>query len=156
MYSVYLGAAIDLATELKPFDVMTDIVTKSHKLGGSVIFRPDLAYKNAHKAHDLSIPYLMNVNNFALDAATVAIFYISPKVYSQGAAMEISRRLQQQKPTLIVAEKVGLYMKGLALNGYGKIYPDFLELEKNLEFDVKSLIEKYNLQNRRTCLDGKR
>lgn len=142
MYSVYLGAAIDLATELSPFDVMTDIVTKCYKLKGCAIFRPDLAYKNAHQLEDTSISYIVDVNNFALDNATLAVFYVSPKVYSQGVAMEIARRLEAGKPTLIVAEKVGLYMRGLVLGGAGKVYPDFLSLEKALDHDAKELIER--------------
>jgi hypothetical protein len=139
MYSVYLGAAIDLASSLNAFDEMSKILMASETFKTSLIFRPDTAWNNARNIDDKSIDYLMNVNNFALTQADLGIFYISPNVYSQGVAMEVELRLKNNQPTYIIAEKTGLYLKGLLSKvRAGRLYKDIEEFQKNFEDDWKT------------------
>lgn len=134
--SYYLGAAIDLSSDLNPFEVMTEKITAFDPR--CVIFRPDSAYRNAHKTADSNASYLKGVNDYALLNADVAIFYISSKVFSMGAALEIQERAKQHeylsesftysrpekyncneidrgagsiKRTLVITDKAGLYLK---------------------------------------------
>lgn len=120
--SYYLGAAIDLSSDLNPFDVMSSKVIELDP--ECVIFRPDKAYNNAHKASVQNAFYLKSVNDHALLEADTAIFYISSKIFSMGAALEIQARAQmherclleeiehdQGKKTIVITDKAGLYLK---------------------------------------------
>lgn len=114
MSSVYLGAAIDLASNLNAFQAMTDILLESDSFKESLIFRPDTAWANARniKENEVGINYLMRVNDFALLNADLAIFFISKNVFSAGVAHEIEKRLSVPRTTYIIAEKLGFYTMG--------------------------------------------
>lgn len=136
MYSVYLGAAIDLASDLNAFEEMSKILIESKLFNKSLIFRPDRAWNNTANITGSSIKYLMDVNNFALTQADLGVFYVSPNVFSQGVAMEIELRLRNKQPTYIIAEKTGLYLKGLLLDVLGgRLYKDFDEFKAKFESD---------------------
>lgn len=135
MKTVYIGAAIDLAQDLNPFDAMSKILIESKSMHDCLIFRPDTAWNNARAMNESGIEYLMSVNNWALDNADLAVFSISSKVYSQGVAMEVARRLESGRPTAIIADKMGLYLKGLILNNPKCLVYDSLEDFKS-SFDV--------------------
>lgn len=143
MYSVYLGAAIDLASNLNAFDEMSKILCASETFKSSLLFRPDTAWNNARNIDNRAIPYLMGVNNHALQNADLGVFYISTNVFSQGVAMEIELRLNNNQPTYIIADKTGLYLKGLVhFSSYGRIYKDLEEFaeifEENWQTDWSS------------------
>lgn len=117
MSSYYLGAAIDLSTE-NPFDIMSEKVRQMDP--ACIIFRPDRAYNNAAYASVDSANYLKKVNDFALLSADIAIFYISSKIFSMGAALEIQERANMHrelighidnKKTIVITDKAGLYLK---------------------------------------------
>jgi hypothetical protein len=134
MYSVYLGAAIDLASSLNAFNEMSKILTNSETFKTSLLFRPDTAWNNARNIDGNPINYLMNVNNFALTQADLGVFFISPNVFSQGVAMEVELRLKNGQPTYIIAEKTGLYLKGLLLGvPAGRLYKNFEDFTTNFE-----------------------
>lgn len=97
--SYYLGAAIDLSTTLNPFDVMTDKVIASDP--DCVIFRPESAYRNAHKTADKNAKYLKSVNDHALLSADVAVFYLTSNVFSMGAALEIQERAKMHDSQMV-------------------------------------------------------
>lgn len=138
MYSVYLGAAIDLASSLNAFDEMSKILIASETFSKSLLFRPDTAWNNARNISDKPIAYLMDVNNFALINADLGVFFISPNVFSQGVAMEVEKRLAGGQPTYIIAEKTGLYLKGLMYDVVGaRLYKDFQEFTEKFESNWK-------------------
>jgi hypothetical protein len=114
MSSVYLGAAIDLASNLNAFQAMTDILLKSDSFKKSLIFRPDTAWSNARniKDNEVGIDFLMKVNDYALLNADLAVFFISKNVFSAGVAHEIEKRLSVPRTTYIIAEKLGFYTMG--------------------------------------------
>lgn len=134
MYSVYLGAAIDLAQTLNPFEEMAKILTGSSAFEKAIIFRPDTAWNNAVKSEGGALKYLMDVNNYAVDNSDLGVFRISPNVYSQGVPMEITRRVERNKPTYVIAEKVGLYLKGLQLGKpYIRFYSSMEEFKEKFQ-----------------------
>ncbi len=139
MYSVYLGAAIDLASNLNAFDEMSKILCASETFKTSLLFRPDTAWNNARNIDNQSIKYLMDVNNYALTSADLGVFFISPNVFSQGVAMEVELRLKNNQPTYIIAEKTGLYLKGLMHDVLpARLYKDLEEFKSKFESDWKT------------------
>ena len=114
MSSVYLGAAIDLASNLNAFQAMTDILLDTDSFREPLIFRPDTAWANVKniKDNEVGINYLMKVNDFALLNADLAVFFISKNVFSAGVAHEIEKRLSVPRTTYIIAEKIGFYTMG--------------------------------------------
>lgn len=133
--SYYLGAAIDLSSDLNPFEIMANKIIEFDPK--CVIFRPDKAYSNAYNAATTNALYLKNINDHALLCADIAIFYISSKVFSMGAALEIQERAKMHggnmrfiskharversdaheneqslgKKTIVITDKAGLYLK---------------------------------------------
>jgi hypothetical protein len=146
MSSVYLGAAIDLASDLNAFDEMSDILTKTETFKNSIIFRPDKAYFNAKNITDnpAGIEYLMQVNDYALLSADLAVFYVSKNVFSAGVAHEIETRLSSPGMTYIIAEKLGFYTRGQVNranahnNGpWARIYSSIEDFKTNFEEHYK-------------------
>ncbi len=152
MSSVYLGAAIDLASSLNAFDEMTRIFEESDSFKESLIFRPDKAWTNAKNIgnNEVGINYLMRVNDFALLNADLAVFYISKNVFSAGVAHEVETRLAVPRITYIIAEKLGFYTKGQinkannehVYNGrksqqadgkFARVYSDMEDFKKNFQ-----------------------
>ncbi len=152
MSSVYLGAAIDLASSLNAFDEMSNILTESDSFRDSIIFRPDRAYFNAKNIgeNEVGIDYLMRINDYALNNASLAVFYVSKNVFSAGVAHEIETRLKIPRTTYIIAEKLGFYTKGqinAANNEYvynrtkikqadgkfARVYSDLEDFKKNFQ-----------------------
>lgn len=146
MKTVYIGAAIDLAQDLNPFDAMSNILTNSRSMNDCLIFRPDTAWNNARMMNESGIEYLMSVNNWALDNADLAVFYITSKVYSQGVAMEVARRLESGNATIIIADKLGLYLRGLIRNNDRCLIYDCLEdFKSSFDNDYSSIYAAHSI-----------
>ncbi len=169
--SYYLGAAIDLSSDLNPFEVMTKKVIDYDPR--SVIFRPESAYRNAHRAGTNGARFLKSVNDHALLSADIAIFYISSKTFSMGAALEIQERARMHeyhnryhgglrasgyaekveaynpdkectyKKTIVITDKAGLYMM---VQQSRDLIVHLLEGKTLEEIDLPSLIKQASEQ----------
>lgn len=165
--SYYLGAAIDLSSDLNPFEVMTQKVIEYDQ--HSVIFRPESAYRNAHKTKNHGAHFLKSVNDHALLSADIAIFYISSKTFSMGAALEIQERARMHeyhnryhgglrasgyaekveaynpdkespfKKTIVITDKAGLYME---VQKSKDLIVHLLDGKTLAEIDISKLIQK--------------
>jgi len=142
MSSIYLGAAIDLASSLNAFDEMNKIILDSERFKKSLIFRPDTAWSNARNIaeNETAINYLMQVNDFALINADLAVFFVSKNVFSAGVAHEIEKRLSVPRVTYIIAEKLGFYTMGQMNNAnrkhtFSRVYKTLEEFKNTFEED---------------------
>jgi hypothetical protein len=137
---VYIGAAVDSSDKaVQVFGTLTSVLKKV--VEEATIYNPYAAFSGGVDFSRSSVRYICDVNNYALDRADLAVFYVcdTPSI---GVPYEIARRAEYNKPLIVwyeATKKAGVYLHNFA---YDQIVYSQQQLEEALSKFAQAKIKK--------------